>query len=734
MRAATLSAVLTALAHWALAPRRPAPAADPIAPAAVPVLSESAIGHLIDAAAQSWNVVQGLPAISVLILAVLAAVTTRWLMELGVGRLLAVSAGVGATFLATPWSSETPGADVLALVLALLLTRALASRRTGGISHARVLLVGVALVVLIVHAPMYVWLTAPLLLLGPNLRLRHRTAWATVTLALAGATAFAYLRQTLSADACLADAGAAAWSPYLLHPGATPGSGPLTRVAAAGAAVTAELHAFGLAMAAWAIGMQGDDHPRLRRTTLAGLLVLTVALALGMVTTRTAVIVLVAWWLPWFGLASQALADHARGRWAVVAHGIVTLLVVALPIGRNASPSPDTVVAGTPRMRAAVVASAQGDLVTTDDSITARLARLAGRPIVPADAEWVRPCLAAGRRVTAVGGGVDVLYRQGVILAAAAHAVSAATVFEDVWPGSVVAFGATADGLRLARPSDAHLFTALGLPTDPLRRHRARALVVQVPSTRPADTGTTMVTSDRIERVSSVGSVSLWYPVSVNVEPDLVSIAAGPHGGTALVRSRTAGVTVFDRTETPVVRGTARALPGLPMTLVTVFPALQVARVVGLGESAAEGSPAEPLLEAESRRVLDDDTPYDSPVTVGTGWHDAEKAGSSVFRWSADRRATAHFYLAQATGLTVSLDAAPAQTPSLPNTLRLLLNDQPLARSVAGGASIDVPAAATRAGRNTLTFDTDAVVPPGTVAGEPRALAAVVRHLRIVRR
>ncbi len=62
------------------------------------------------------------------------------------------------------------------------------------------------------------------------------------------------------------------------------------------------------------------------------------------------------------------------------------------------------------------------------------------------------------------------------------------------------------------------------------------------------------------------------------------------------------------------------------------------------------------------------------------------------------------------------------------------MNGVPVGTAVHGAATLDVPESVTRAGSNTLTLRTDVVIPAGVVSGEPRTLAAVVRHLRVERR
>lgn len=726
--------MVAAAVHWLLAAHAPAAPPDVVAPAAVPVLVNSPVTTAVDAL-NAVAVIRDIALASWLVLAALAGVTTTWARRLGVAPWLAAALGVGITFLPGAWSAQAPGRDALVLLALAVLACAISTPGTSTIDRYRGVALAALALLLVGHQPMAVWLLLPVAFACPRPHWHARALWAVVALVVAAVVTLLYVRVSMHGAACAADgSGLATWLRDAARPGAFSGLGAAGRLVQTGSSIASEIHVFGLAAAVWAVWLVGDEHPVLRRMTFASLIAVAVAAALGTVTPRTLVAAATVAWLPWFALACHRLAALGHSGSRLVTQLLVAWLAVGLPLARHAVFVPDPLANGAPGLWAAAYAGMDGTMVAAATDADARLARRAGRSLLPAEPGAVGRCLSGAQPVAAVGAAIDTLRDNGTTVDDVPMTVPLSTLTRDLRPGAVVALALTAEGTRWMRPDDLRRVAELGADADAMRRRGAQAVVTAIPAShardgRPAASPGVASAS----RLDAVGNRRLWHPVSVEVEPGTVRIMAGAPAPQPIVLGDTAALAVFDRTERPVIRASATAMPGLPMPLYSTLSTLRLGRVIAVTPQRAVPR-AVPLLPAELPPPIDADTAATVPVHVGSGWHDAEPAGRMAFRWSARREATAVFRLARPARLLITLDASPAQTATRPNALRVRVNDLIAARDVDGMTTIDVPASATREGYNTLSFEADAMVPAGTLPGEPRTLAAVVRHVRVVRR
>jgi hypothetical protein len=731
---AALACALTAALHWRLAAHAPTAPPDVVAPATVPAFIQGPIVWAVDAV-NTVGVGRDVALASWLIVAAVAGATTAWTRRLGVPAWLATALGVGITFLPHTWSTQAPGRDAIVLLAMLAFAAWLSTPRAERPHGAGGLLVAAGGLLLVAHYPPTLWWLAPVALASGHVPTRVGARWLLIAIGTAVGASLAYAWGLTHGSPCLVDSAAGSTTLWtLLRPAVTAHVGLTDRLAAAGAATVTELHVFGVAAAAWAVWLAGHAHPAARRVTLAGTASLVVGTALGTMPPRLVVLAATVAWLPWFAIACHRLLSLAPSRRSMLTRVAVCWLVLGLPIARHAVFVPDPLATAAPAVWTAAYAQLDDVAIAAAVEGDARLARQAGRILVPAHAQGVSACLARGTTVMAVGPAVETLRYDGVVVDDVPVTAPLAALADDLRPDAVVALAVTTAGARWLPPADVPKVAAIGASEEALRRRSAQAVVTQLPAAPSTDVvahapSTTAATS----RVDDVDERRLWHPLSVDVQPGAVAITAGATSPQPIVLGETAAIAVFDRTERPVIRASAAPLPRLPMPLYSALPALRLGRVVEVASDRAAPR-ARPFLPAELPPPVDAETAATVPVHVGAGWHDAEPAGRLAFRWSAGQEATAVFRLTAPTRLVVTVHASPARTKTHDNALHLRINGVPLARDLDGARTIDVPASATHAGLNTLTFETDGVVPAGTIPGEPRTLAAVVHHLRVVRR
>ncbi len=692
--------------------------------------SVSPVARAIDAFSEALPLGPDVAAGALLVLVLAAAVVASWARALDVPPILAAAIGLGATLLRLPWSSQAPGRDACLLLGALIVVRAVASPP----GRTTIWLARLTALSLVVHLPSAAVVMVPALLLLPSSR-RGRWLWATGVVTAASLAAVGLVRTVVAADACLSPDAGSAWLAAAVRPGLAAEAGALATLRQALVTLAAEVHLFGLAAAAWAMWHAGDGHPALRRLTGVWVFVVLLAATAGLLPLHAFVMSMLAAWMPWFALACRELWRYAEGRWAMVGRLAVVGLALVLPIGRSAVYVPSPLVAATPHVQRYVHAAADDSLLATLDVAAARQAHAAGRTLVPAAAAWASACTAAGRLVIAQGAASHALRAEGLLVVDHPVAVPLQEIGRDLRPGAVVALGVTADGMRWLRPVDHPGLLALGINGERVRRRESLAVAGQAPLLPRGGDGTRSVHASHVVLESTDDGLDLWHALDVTTAADEVVIRTGRD--VVSVHAATAAFALFDREEAPVLRGTATQAPGLPTTVVSPLPELTWARVVAApagGRAHGTSNAMPPLLLAARGLTVDDAWPRTVALHVGEGWHGREAAGSASFRWSRSSHATATFWLERPSALDVVLDAAPAATADVPNVLHLTMNGQRIGSLVNGITRLEVPATATRAGLNTLAFVTSTVVTPGAVAGEPRALAALVRHVRIVRR
>jgi hypothetical protein len=102
-----------------------------------------------------------------------------------------------------------------------------------------------------------------------------------------------------------------------------------------------------------------------------------------------------------------------------------------------------------------------------------------------------------------------------------------------------------------------------------------------------------------------------------------------------------------------------------------------------------------------------------SRAWIRQGWHDPEKEGDVVFRWTSESRAEARFFAVRPESLVITLGLMPIEGPAR-EQLRVSMNGQPLLRDGAHTDAWQAPAETVRSGDNTLTLEAPVVAgPPG---------------------
>lgn len=179
----------------------------------------------------------------------------------------------------------------------------------------------------------------------------------------------------------------------------------------------------------------------------------------------------------------------------------------------------------------------------------------------------------------------------------------------------------------------------------------------------------------------------------------------------------------------PLTRGRVTVSAGTRPRAMLVRPAGHGPPRARSGDVCAIVAPGGVLLPARELRV-DDEAARALPVVVAEGWHEAERAAGHPYRWSADPTARAAFVLDAPRAVVVEMDvtgAAPAG--GAPQPVAVHINDVLVRADWQGTGRVDVPASATREGRNDIVLQVPSMV---HAPGDPRALGVLVRQLRVI--
>lgn len=707
--AATAFACAVAL-HVVVASHRPAVPPDGLAPTARLGRANSPLATVVDVLAPPPGVlpVDVHPA-PLLLLACAAALAAVWLRRLALPPALAVIVGVSVTLLPHAWTRHGAGVDPVLLIAALAAAGSVepgASRRT----HAA------ATAVAVLHAPASLWLALPPIAARRQAQRRHVRAVALATIGTAAVLGSVMAAWPVVHAACgggtWAGALRAAWLPALDGHGAS-----LARLGTLLSALRTEWHPFLLLTAIVGAWTHGTGQATLRRASILTFAAAGVAAAVGAADPGVVVPWLDAFLLPWYALGCLVLWHAATGATAVVGRTALACALIGLPLLLHADRWAGALANDVPALRAAAFTYASRQPVVVDSVQAARLGRQHGAWLVAGTPAAVTTCAADGHAPLVLGEGLP-----GEPLA---YHVPLGDLARDLTPRADVALALGADAGPWLRPRDAGAVEAFGLPADVVQRREAVAAV----GTRPF---ASVARARPPDAAHQVADAPRWLRVEARADADGGVVAQGTPGRPLAV-GRLGAVVVFDETETAVLAGLPLPDPGLPLQVHTRMPALRLARVSAGAVAAGPVGPRDLLLPRRRARAVDALSAHEVDVHEGDGWHAAEPAGDASFRWSAATPADAVFYLAGPQRLRLHVDAAPATLEGAPNALSLSLNGEVIAEGLDGPREIEVDARVTRAGVNVLTFHTLRVLPPGTVAGDPRPLAGLVRDVRVTR-
>ncbi len=710
-----MAAFLLAVAlHVIVAGHRPDVPPDGLAPAARLARAASPLAALVDRLAPPYGV---LPAdvqpVPLVLLASAGTVSAIWMRRLALPPLLSVIVGVSLTMLPHAWTRHGVGVDPLMLLAALAAAASVAGANAG---RSRGMLTTAAATTGALYAPASVWIAIPALVArgGHQQPAARRVMLAVLAIvAIAGTASAAWpVLNAMCGAGRWPGALAAVWLPAL---NAHASSG--ARVGAVLSALRMEWHPFLLLVAALGAWTHGAVHPVLRRAAIGTFVTALVAAAVGAADADVVVPWLDAFMLPWYGLGCLVLWQRTTGVTAIAARSAVAAAVLGLPLLLHADRWTGPLANDVPALRGAAFAHAAGQPVIVDSTQAARIGRRHGASLIPGTTAAIAGCAAGGRPPLLLGSGLP-----GEPLAYHVH-VDGLTA--DLTAGAQLAVALGADAGQWLRPRDAGALEAFGLPPDLIQRREAVAAVGSRPfdaiaRARPPDTA----------RQAAEGA--RWLKVEARADDNAGVVTQGA-ADRLLAIGDLGAIVVFDEAEQAAFVGLPVAEPGLPLRVHTRMPALRLARVSASAVAVEADGDRAPLLPRRRPRAVDALSAHEVDVHAGNGWHTAEPVGDASFRWSAATPAEAGFFLAAPQRLRLRVDAAAASLESAPNALSLALNGHLIATDLDGPREIDVGADTTRAGLNVLTFETRQVLAPGTVAGEPRPLGAIVRDVRVTR-
>jgi hypothetical protein len=374
------------------------------------------------------------------------------------------------------------------------------------------------------------------------------------------------LRRAFVAVPCL---DAAHWSSRIaevLRPGVSADVSPWLALRQMTDVLAGDVHLFGIIIAA--VGLAASTG-RVRAFGNAALVAVggaLVVVGVGVLPPAHAAALLLPWWAPCVGMGLDACvrASSPSRRRTVLAFAVSTAILV--PVLRHAVVVRQPWTASMPEMTRAVAASWAGTVVVSADAGLTRRLRRVDVVSLPPDAGVVQTCLAAGRRVYAVGPAIDRLEDFGFRVNETALRAPMAAVLHDLRPGYLVALAFTPGALSWAGSQGLSALARVGVHGDAVRATHAVAVVARADS----DDGHVQTARDgtdvAIGASSVVGRQPMLFPLSVHADSREASITAGPR---RLATSAHAALVVLDRTEAVALRSTAAASPGLPVSLGT---------------------------------------------------------------------------------------------------------------------------------------------------------------------
>ena len=136
-------------------------------------------------------------------------------------------------------------------------------------------------------------------------------------------------------------------------------------------------------------------------------------------------------------------------------------------------------------------------------------------------------------------------------------------------------------------------------------------------------------------------------------------------------------------------------------------------------------------IEAETTIALDHRDAF------GDGWHDAERAGRGLFRWTASVEAEMFWRLDVPADIEVIVEAVPSAGGAATQSIGLRVDGASFGDQVmtagAGRYAWRVPASALRAGVTPVALTTSVLTRPPAGTGDERALGVLVGRIAVRR-
>jgi hypothetical protein len=578
-------------ALWLLAGRQPSPWPDAAAPWFSEVQALEPLSRALDRLDAWLPLTPDLAAGSVLVLALLGATTLAATLALDVPPLIALAVAWSLLATRSAWSTVTPGHDAVPMLLVSVGVLAVTVPRVRRVALASVL-VGLALA-----APMAGWLVAPALA-GVRGTWRRRSGAALLAFGIAATATVWLLRQAWLAVPCLNTSDWMTRLAEVVRPGVSADLSPLLALRQLMAVLAGDVHAFGLLIAVAGLVAATGPVRALRTAVLTAVGVALVTVSVGVLPPAHAAALLLPWWAPCVGLGLTAFVRAVRQTRQSAARAFAMSVVVAIPLLRHVVVLEQPWTTTMPAITEAVAPTWAGNLVVSADAALTRRLRRLGVATLPGDADVVHACLASGRRVHALGPGIQHLENLGFRLDDVALRVPMAAVLRDVQPGQLVALAFTPGALAWAGAQGLSALARVGVHAHAVPATYALAVVARA----DADDGRVQASRDgtdvTLAASSRVGRRPVLFPLTVHADRSEASVGTGLR---RLATSAQAALVVLDRTEAAALRAGASASAGLPISLGT-HAQWRHALVSGV-PSCVEATRAWTVIEAPAEHI-----------------------------------------------------------------------------------------------------------------------------------
>ena len=547
---------------WALAGRQPPAWPDAATAWHAEVLAQLPGVRALDHLDALLPLTADLSVGSVIVLVLLGVTTLATTLALDVPPVLGISAAVALMATRSAWSTVTPGHDALPLLVvsAGILTLAL-----GRGYHVRV---AGLLCALSLAAPTAAWHVLPSLAGLPASR-RARLLIACACVGLATIATMLTLRAAWGDVSCSATSRWWGRLADVLNPSLFADISPWRALRQTAAVLVGDVHLFGLVVAVVGLVAGAACAPRFAHSSVLALGGTVAVVWTGLVPPAHAAGLLLPWWAACFALGLTTLVRASPARW----HAMTLVFVVAAstcsPVLRHVMVLPEPWLRTMPETTRAVTASWKGGLVVAPDAASVRRLRRAAVATLPVDLVAIRACVAAGRRVYALGASIGQLEALGFHVEDVPLMAPMGAVLRDVRAGSLVALAATPGALVWAGPQGMSALLRLGVHAASMPVTAALGVVARTGEGHSRLAAARDGVQVSLEPGVEVGGRQVRSPLSVHAKDGEAGI---DRGSRPLVTSATAAIAVFDALADVAFLATAEARPGLPMALATHLP------------------------------------------------------------------------------------------------------------------------------------------------------------------